>query len=543
MKKSFLTILGACALLIGCQDAYEIDQPGLITEESQVFKDASTVNRGVLAIYKRLVPENDVKFQTVFTDEVGLGHQNGGAGINDGSYNFVLDSGNGYAQSFWYGGYGTIFQINRILKVVDGLINSETNVANLNSLKKSKAELLGLRAYCNLNMFAYFTPDYTNPSGLSIMKLDFIPSDDFKTSVPRSSVSEIEAFIVDDIEKAMESYFGDQTYSVLGNEYITKGALDAMLVKLFSMTGKYDKVIEIGSQFIGSVHGFDSPASYKNMYLMNDTSLKNEVIFRLVRDESESFTVADIWYTNRIGRAGNVQFDIGRSLYNELDRLDPTKTNEPVYERITNEFGAQEEVRVERADLRFTVNVHKESEPKANYSSLSNDVYINTDKLFVGKYMERERQRMQNDMIVLRYSDIILCIAEARASQNQIVGSNIVGDYSTVQSIIYNLRKARINPEVAITEPASMPVLTDASSAWKAILNERRVEFAFEGYRYFDVKRIGTKAGLGFERDPQDCARNQACSLSSSDFKLTLPIPRVEMNSNPALAGQQNPGY
>src|SRR5690606_9454219 len=123
---------------------------------------------------------------------VGLGHQHGGAGINDGSYNFVLDSGNGYAQSFWYGGYGTIFQINRILKVVDGLINSETNVANLNSLKKSKAELLGLRAYCNLNMFAYFTPDYTNPSGLSIMKLDFIPSDDFKTSVPRSSVSEIE---------------------------------------------------------------------------------------------------------------------------------------------------------------------------------------------------------------------------------------------------------------------------------------------------------------------------------------------------------------
>src|SRR5690606_25344665 len=117
MKKSILTIFGICAILTSCQDAYEINQPGLITEESLVFTDAVSVARGVSNIYVSFAPENDIKFQTVFTDEVGLGHQNGGAGINDGSFNFIMDSGNSYAQAFWYGNYGTIYQINRMLTV------------------------------------------------------------------------------------------------------------------------------------------------------------------------------------------------------------------------------------------------------------------------------------------------------------------------------------------------------------------------------------------------------------------------------------------
>lgn len=542
MKKTILTILGVCAIFTSCSDAYEIDQPGLVTDESVVFTDAVSVARGVSNVYVSLVPENDIKFQTVFTDELGLGHQNGGAGINDGSYNFVMDSGNGYAQSFWYGNYGTVYQINRMLSVVDGLIAKETNNDNVLSLKKSKGELLGLRAYCHLKLFAYFTPDYTNDSGLSIMKADFVPSDDFKTRVPRSSVKEIEDFIAKDIKDAMDVHFGSQSYTSVENHKLTKGALDAMLVKLYSMTENYDQVIEIASRFIGSAHGFDAPSSYRDMYLTSDFFSKREIIWSFLRDEAETTrTVSDIWYTNRIGREGSVSFDIGRSLYNDLDRLDPSKTNQPVFEIVTNEFGARVEQRIERADLRFTVNVHQQSEPKANYSTLNNEVYIQTDKLFVGKYIEKSRTIMQSNMIVFRFSDIMLALAEARAAKNALTGSNTVDDYSTVQSIIYNLRRARINPSSGITEPASMPTITSLQSAWKAILDERRMEFAFEGHRYLDVKRLGRKANVGFVRDPQDCFRNKACNLVPTAHELTMPIPRIEMNNNTTMV--QNPGY
>lgn len=548
MKKTILTIFGALAIFTSCSDAYEIDQPGLVTEESKVFTNASSVRRGVMAIYNLITPENEIKFQSVFTDEVGLGFGNGGQGINDGSFNFILEPGNGYAQSIWYGNYSIINQANRILSVIDRLIENETNEGNLLSLKQSKAELLAIRSYANLKLFSYFTPDYTNPSGLSVMKLDFLHTDDFRKTIPRASVSEIKAFIEKDIQDANDLYFGSMPYSVTENTFFTKGALDAILVKLYTMTGDYDKVETIASKFIGSVHGFDSAAEYVNMFL-DQTGFKNEVIFRLVRQPNqEQFTIADIWYTNRIGLNGSVLFEIGRSLYNDLDKLDPSKTGQPTWENFTNEFGVTTKRRVLRKDVRYNVNLHFDSSPIANYSSLNYDQYIAQDRLLIGKYVERDQNqatRMQNDMLVFRYTDMLLSLAEARAASGNFIGTVANGNYSNVASIIYNIRKARLNITdfPTQTEPASMPVITNSQTAWKAILDERRVEFAFEGYRYLDMKRIGQKANAGFVRDAQDCFRNSACNLPANDHKLTMPIPRAEILSNPNIAPNQNPGY
>lgn len=537
MKKSILTILSSIALLTSCQDAYEIDQDGLITQESLVYKDAKTVLRGVNTIYATLIPEKEVQFQSVFTDEVGLGKANGGQGINDGSYSFVMDSGNGYAESIWYDNYGTIFRINRMLPVIDRLIVETSNNSEELSLKKSKAELLALRAFCHLKVFAYYTPDYTKPDGLSVMKVDFIPNDNFTTKLPRLTVKEMEEFIAGDIEKAFEVYFNDAQYTTAETQYITKGALDAMLVKLYSMTEKYDEVIKYSERLINSVHGLDNPSEYFAMFRYNDMNSKKEILFSLLRSESNqpSYTVADIWYTNNIGANGTVLFDIGRSLYNELDDLDPNFKNEPAV------IGNKGDDYVLRGDLRYIVNVHKDTRPIANYSSVGYDQYITNDQLLIGKYIERPRIKMQNDMIALRFSDVILSLAEARANKGVYNGVKQVGNYDSVEGIIYNLRKARINPDTSLTEPASMPVITNAQSAWKAILNERRVEFAFEGYRYLDVKRIGKKANAGFLRDPQDCFRSQVCSLEADSYKMTMPIPRKEINNNGNMV--QNPGY
>src|SRR5690554_2359988 len=115
----------------------------------------------------------------------------------------------------------------------------------------------------------------------------------------------------------------------------------------------------------------------------------------------------------------------------------------------------------------------------------------------------------------------------------------MVGQWADVELIIEEIRTARSRTNT----PNLMPTITDEQSAWNAILNERRIEFAFEGHRYLDVKRLGTKAGVGFVRDPQDCVRNSACELDPNDYKMTLPIPRAEVIANPNIAQNQNPGY
>src|SRR5690554_3776234 len=134
--------------------------------------------------------------------------------------------------------------------------------------------------------------------------------------------------------------------------------------------------------------------------------------------------------------------------------------------------------------------------------------------------------------MIFRYADVLLSKAEAYAMEN---------NFAAVLSTIQELRESRSMSPSDIT----LPTITDIQSAWNAILEERQVEFAFEGHRYLDVKRLGSKAGLTsfFVRDPKDCEEFNVCEIPSSDeYKLTLPIPRSETQSNPVIREQQNPG-
>jgi hypothetical protein len=66
------------------------------------------------------------------------------------------------------------------------------------------------------------------------------------------------------------------------------------------------------------------------------------------------------------------------------------------------------------------------------------------------------------------------------------------------------------------------------------------MELAFEGHRYLDIKRNKSILG-GISRNDIDCAQGGNCEMAASDFRLTLPIPQVELNANPNIT--QNPGY
>lgn len=530
MKKIIYSVLALSAIVTSCQDAYEIDQPGYVSEETQVFNDNASIQRGINAIYNIIPAETEISFGSIFTDEVGLGINNSGAGINDGSFNFVLESGNEDAATIWSSNYSMINRINRMLSAIDVMVAA--NHPDTSELQKSKAELLVLRAYANTKLFAYFTPDYTDPTGLSVLKLDFTQTDDYSVLLPRATVAEMVAFIEKDIQDARTLRYNAEEYNAPGkmNSYVTKALADAILVNLYSMTENYAGVIENAEKIING--GWNALTTGGNiLYAFYDSGLEGnpEIIFRKKLEITQGGGVANIWFTNRPNISGSINFEIGRSLYNEIDKLDMSNVN-----KVDDSI---------RKDIRYALNVHSDSEVKTNYSNLTYDQYIQNDLLLVGKYLGRDQAIMQNDIMLVRFSDVLLALAEARANQGALTGGLEDGNFSTVESIIYNLRKARINnlefPE--LTEPESMPTITTQQSAWKAILNERRVELAFEGKRYLDVKRLGIKADQGFERDSQDCVRNSACYLAPDSYKMTLPIPRLEIRANPNIV--QNPGY
>ncbi|UUV20151.1 RagB/SusD family nutrient uptake outer membrane protein [Paenimyroides aestuarii] len=537
MRKIFLTALLASAFLAGCSDAYDIEQAGVVTEESDVFRDANDIGKGLRYVYAQFPGESEINFDSYFTDELGVGVGNAGQGINDGSYTFLLQAGNDDAQAIWGSYYGVVNRVNRILSRIDEMLllpDAETT-----ELKQHKAHALVLRAYCHYKLFAFFTPDYTNPNGLSVIKFDFLQTDDYTRFEKRSTVAEIVAFIEKDIADAKALVVNtDGTPgnispggNMSGSGYVTNEMVESILIKMYSMlqtADSYNK-LEISFNKVAANKSIADVITYIGMFGESASGADfNEGIFKLNRVSTQGTVqsgVAAAWYPAEVGEAPYME--MGRSLYNELDKLEPSKQGTPYSS--------------DRLEARYLVNVFNTSQVATNYASLSQDQYRANDLLYIGKYSGIPNRPLMNSIWMFRFTDMLLSLAEKRAFEGQLTGTVALNDFSNVESIIYNIR---VNRNLSMdSTPLSMPTnFSTQQAAFARILEERRVEFAFEGHRYLDMKRLGVRAGSpGFVRDPQDCASTNACNLPATSTKLTMPIPRSEMVSNPNMV--QNPGY
>ncbi len=90
---------------------------------------------------------------------------------------------------------------------------------------------------------------------------------------------------------------------------------------------------------------------------------------------------------------------------------------------------------------------------------------------------------------------------------------------------------------------------TDATILMNAIKDERHRELVGEGFRLTDLKRW--REGVKRQNATQvadlvlypGAETTTALSKDADDFRMLWPIPKAEMDVNPQLKGQQNPGY
>ena len=119
--------------------------------------------------------------------------------------------------------------------------------------------------------------------------------------------------------------------------------------------------------------------------------------------------------------------------------------------------------------------------------------------------------------LILRYADVVMMYAEALNEQNKAGAADI------------------ITPIRVRSGLTAFPAQTQQSLRL-AIEKERRVEFLYEGHRWFDLVRTGrAKAVLNAHYASQNL------SFSVQDHEYIMPIPQNELDLNPSL--KQNPGY
>jgi hypothetical protein len=73
-----------------------------------------------------------------------------------------------------------------------------------------------------------------------------------------------------------------------------------------------------------------------------------------------------------------------------------------------------------------------------------------------------------------------------------------------------------------------------------AILNERRLELAFEGERWYDLLRFGAQYTINLMNSQVD-GNGVNLGYQVTTDRLLFPIPQADRDNNPNLS--QNPGY
>jgi len=146
------------------------------------------------------------------------------------------------------------------------------------------------------------------------------------------------------------------------------------------------------------------------------------------------------------------------------------------------------------------------------------------------------------NITVIRYAEVLLSYAEAKIESNQIDAS--------VYNAINLVRNRAGMPSVDQT------VYNTQATLRSLVRRERRVEFAFEGLRYFDIQRW--KIGPQVMNGPVYGARLGTVNAATGKYTITgdslkvetrtfsdrnylWPVPQAEININKDLT--QNPGY
>jgi len=502
MKNFKIYFLAVLSLIVfSCDDAIDITQPGRFNADA-AYQTTEDLRLGLLGVYNELDVTDMIEFSSVFTDEISIGFDNGGQGLGDGRYGYILNSTSDMPEDVWVRYYRVINYATRLIEAAS-LITPEAGEQD--EYDNVLGQAYAIRAFSHFTLFSYFTTDYTDDNALCVIGIDFVPPLD--ATLPRNTNAEILALINNDMSSAENLLSDDNT----DRTFINTDFITALRARLAAYREDYATAATL-AQSLTDKYPLADRDQYFNMYEDTDDT---EVIFKLERSINDDY---DTQATEGGGWAGALYafvsatysgspyFEMGRALYNSFDAND---------------------IRLERC-------IDPSSLIDPDYQNNPN--FRNDDVLVIRKYPGSDGQPLLNDLKIFRASEMVLIEAEAAAAQ---------GDLAGAAAFLKELRDARLGEDTPAMSFAS------AEEAFGAILDERRLELCFEGHRYLDLKRLGERGNRRIDRDPLDCQINDSCPGSAqypafdnaNSYKFTLPIPQVESNANPVIREQQNPGY
>jgi hypothetical protein len=475
-------------LTAGCNNYLTLKPTTQMTADN--FYQTST------AMYKALIGTYDVLqwpgfgdncvelVSDILSDDAGCG----GGSASDTPTLQVLDNFTytpALCPDLWGKFYAGVYRANLVIQHMPEVKGDTTGDARM----LAEAYFLRTYYYYQLWRFYGYVPVYTE---------NLIPSQYY--TVKQDTPDQLYAFLIDQLDNDVIGKLPSQS-QLDPSQYgrVTNGAAIALKARIVLLQNDQTKMSEIASQLTSLINSnqYALVPNFQSIWLQGG-EYDSESVFEI------NFTDNSQWndWSNMKGTDGNYQVQVigARGLVDPSNTFNPGWGFSPVSQNLYNAYPTNDQ----RRDATI-LNADKLG------WTYDNTAWQNTG-CFSAKYAPRvgytcttggiPALNYNNNIRVIRYSDVLLMAAEA------ILRSS--GNVANAQS---NFDQ--------VTHRAYGPTYTETVTL-AGIYRERRLEFALEGIRYWDLVRTQTTY-------PAAAATLQAMGWTTA--KRYLPIPQTEIDN------------
>jgi starch-binding outer membrane protein, SusD/RagB family len=488
MKKHlFLSTILATLFLASCDDFLDIEPSSQSIAvdnsgtDSVYFKSADEVEAALAGAYSDFKNEywqldNMVNGDAQSDDAYAGGDNPDNFQIDE----FKLVATNRNVSRDWAYLYSTIGKCNTVLNNLDAVTDPALTSAR-------KEEIRGEAAFIRAYMYFQLVQLWGDVP-LQLQEVKTISAEVLDEIYPiifpaRSPQAEVYAQIIADLETAL----GKVRVTAPDKGYATVGAVNAMLAKVYATQAPQDwnKVLEYCNAVIAG------PYSLMPTY---DALWSNA-------NENSAESIYEINYSG-----GAADGNWGTNIFRGLDWK---KFNLPSNDLVAAFDEEGDNIRKNASIIFLDVT-----------GKWSDEHWPQTHYPFINKWRNFNEGSDQN-YIFIRLADILLLKAEAL---------NETGDPTGAIEIVNQIRE-RVN--------LAPTTATSQADVRLAIEKERRLELAFEGHRWYDLKRTGRAIEV-MNNETIDHTGN-LFGYQLTPERLYWPIPQAELDKNSKLV--QNEGY
>lgn len=366
--------------------------------------------------------------------------------------------------------------IDRVNRVLEAVPNVSVNPSQQSLLNQYHGELLALRAYCHFELLRAYASSY-DPDGMGVPYMKKHELGYPGRPTVKANFDDINADLTA-AKNLIPEGFNDKTR-------ITKIAVSAIQARVALYEKNWANAVTYATEVINK-----EPLATKNDFgkIWVDAS-ESEVVWELARVPGDS--------------------EIGSAFFRQTGEI---VLYAPAF-KLINTFNRQDDVRFSSY---ITYDQARQDNSAGRKSAYLVKKYVGSDARYPGLTAIK----------LFRTGEMYLIRAEA-----QLEHDNSAAGITAAAKDLNDLRSARIHGYGSQT-------FSDKQTLLNAIYTERFKELAFEGHRFFDLKR----RGLPVERASEDAINaSGAIKLEPNAPQYRFPLPADEMAVNKHI--DQNPGY